>query len=150
MKKEQNNPVTKVENLSKNSAEDKKTIRTFSSELKVKLVKDIMEKRFTVKQISDYYGVTQAAIYKWLNKFSPEYTKSVQIVVQMESEAEKTKALMQRVAELERALGRKTLEVMYLEKIMELAKDAGIDVKKNFEQKGLSGSEVKDPKVSGK
>lgn len=150
MKKEQNNHVTKVENLSKNSAEDKKTIRTFSSELKVKLVKDIMEKRFTVKQISDYYGVTQAAIYKWLNKFSPEYTKSVQIVVQMESEAEKTKALMQRVAELERALGRKTLEVMYLEKIMELAKDAGIDVKKNFEQKGLSGSEAKDPKVSGK
>jgi transposase-like protein len=150
MKKEQNNHVTKVENLSKNSAEEKKTTRTFSSELKIKLVKDITEKRFTVKQISDYYGVTQAAIYKWLNKFSPEYTKSVQIVVQMESEAEKTKALMQRVAELERALGRKTLEVMYLEKIMELAKDAGIDVKKNFEQKGLSGSEEKDPKVSGK
>jgi transposase-like protein len=150
MKKEQNNHVTKVENLSKNSAEGEKTIRTFSSELKVKLVKDIMEKRSTVKQISDYYGVSQAAIYKWLDKFSPEYTKSVQIVVQMESEAEKTKVLMQRVAELERALGRKTLEVMYLEKIMELAKDAGIDVKKNFEQKGLSGSEEKNSKVSGK
>lgn len=143
MKKGQKNIVTKDEKHIENSVEEK-TKRVFSHELKVKLVKDIIEKRATVLQISKLYEVTCAAVYKWLNKYSSVYTKTVQIVVQMESEAEKTKALLARVAELEQALGRKELHLMYYEKLLEFtSRDVGYDVKKKAEQKLSNGSEVK-------
>jgi transposase-like protein len=143
MKKGQKNDVTNEEKFVENSIEEK-TKRVFSSDLKAKLVKDIVEKRATVLQISKLYAVTCAAIYKWLDKYSPTYTKTVQIVVQMESEAEKTKSLLERVAELERALGRKELQLMYFEKLIEFtSRDVGYDVKKKAVQKLSNGLELK-------
>ena len=56
----------------------------------------------------------------------------------MESEALKTKALLVKVAELERALGRKQLEIDFNNKVLELAsQEVGYDIKKKHGQ-GLS------------
>ncbi|MEA5139454.1 hypothetical protein [Arcicella rigui] len=58
------------------------------------------------------------------------------MVVQQESEAQKTANLLAQVAELERRLGQKQMQLDYLEKLVELAsKEYDIDFKKNFNVK---------------
>ena len=63
------------------------------------------------------------------------------MVVQMESEAHKTLQMLQRVAELERIVGQKQLEIDFLNKLMEVAtEELGYDLKKNTAAKLSSGS----------
>ena len=63
------------------------------------------------------------------------------MVVEMESEASKTKNLQARIAELERVIGQKQLEIDFQNKVFELAgASLGFDVKKNFSAKPSSGS----------
>ena len=55
------------------------------------------------------------------------------MVVQQESEAAKTQKLLKRVAELERILGQKQMEIDYQSKLIEIAsKQLDIDLKKSF------------------
>ena len=53
------------------------------------------------------------------------------MVVQKDSEAQKTIELLNLVAELERKLGQKQMQIDYLEKLVEIAsKDLDVDLKK--------------------
>ena len=55
------------------------------------------------------------------------------MVVQQDSEAVKTQELLKRVAELERILGQKQMEIDYQSKLIEIAsKELEIDIKKSF------------------
>lgn len=55
------------------------------------------------------------------------------MVVQKDSEAQRTSDLLNQVAELERCLGQKQMQIDHLEKLVELAsKEYDIDFKKNF------------------
>ena len=118
-----------------------KNNRTFSESFKRSKVKEIVEKRLTVKQVSDLYGVTRTSVYKWLYKYSA-LERGTKQVIQMESEALKTKLLLQQVAELERVVGQKQLEIDYLTKTLELAsEEVGYDLKKKYGPKPLNGSE---------
>lgn len=54
----------------------------------------------------------------------------------MESEEFKTKKLQEKIAELERAIGQKQLEIDFLNKTIELAsKEVGIDLKNKYNSK---------------
>jgi transposase-like protein len=115
--------------------------RTFSEEFKRNKVKDLVEKRVSTKQLCDLYQISRTSVYKWLYKYSPHHSAGVKMVVQMESEAHKTQELLQRVAELERIVGQKQLELDYTSKLIEIASaELGYDIKKNIGQKQLSGS----------
>ena len=115
--------------------------RTFSEEFKRNKVKDLVEKRVSAKQLCDLYQISRTAVYKWLYRYSPSHGPGVKTVVQMESEAHKTQQLLQRVAELERIVGQKQLELDYTNKLIEIASaELGYDIKKNTGQKPLSGS----------
>ncbi|MBK8112124.1 MAG: hypothetical protein IPK46_18265 [Saprospiraceae bacterium] len=60
----------------------------------------------------------------------------------MDSEEQRTKELLIKVAELERVIGQKQLEIDYLDKLIELSgNDLGIDLKKKAEQILLNGLE---------
>lgn len=116
--------------------------RVFSEEFKRQKVKDIEADRVSIKELSEVYGVSRTAVYKWIYKYSIHYQKGVKQVVQMESEEQKTLQLRQRVAELERIIGQKQLELDFANKLLEVAsEDLGYDVKKNIEQKLWSVSE---------
>lgn len=120
---------------------DLRTNRTFSEEFKKSKVKELVEKQVTVSQLSRLYGITRTAVYKWLYRYSADYERRSTLVVQMESESYKTERLQQRVAELERTIGQKQLEIDFLNKLMELASDEiGYDVKKNFSLKLSNGT----------
>lgn len=117
--------------------------RFFSEEFKKAKVKELIEKRITVTQLSRLYAVSAVAIYKWLYKYSPYHRQKSILVVQMESESYKTQALLQRVAELERTIGQKQLEIDFLNKLLELgSEELGFDLKKNFSGRLLNGTDA--------
>jgi len=119
----------------------RKAIRCFSEAFKREKVQQILEKQVTVYQISDLYKVSRSSVYKWIYKYSDLKPGTV-TVVQMESEEQKTKMLLNRVAELERVIGQKQLQLDLHEKVFELIKEElGFDAKKKCEQLRSNGSD---------
>ena len=58
------------------------------------------------------------------------------MITELESEAYKTKQLLQERAELQRALGEKQMQLDLLNKLIEIASDElKIDLKKSFQEK---------------
>lgn len=105
--------------------------RIFSNKLKEKVVRDIEQGKVNVLGVSREYAVSERAVYDWLKKFSAYLHPSTTLVMQMDSEQYKSKELEKKIAELEAALGRKQMEVEYLNKLIEIAgKDLGMDLKK--------------------
>lgn len=124
------------ENLKLNT--NSKYNRVFSEAFRKDKVKQIQENQLTVREVSDLYDVTKAAVYKWIYKYS-HLEKGTKQVIQMESEAFKTKRLQEKVAELERIIGQKQLEIDLLSKTLELSsEDLGYDLKKKYATKSSS------------
>lgn len=120
---------------------EQKRIRHFSEAFKVEKVKMIEEGQVTVLQLSRIYQVTDAAIYKWIRKYSTRISKAERVVVEKESEGSKTIELLQKLAELERKVGQKQLQIDYLEKVIELgSEEVGFDIKKKFASGQSTGS----------
>lgn len=105
--------------------------RVFSEDFKKSKVKDIINKTISIKDICTLYEISRTSVYKWIYLYG-NIEKGVKTVVQMDSEVTKTKYLTQRVAELERIVGQKQLEVDFLTKLIALAgEDLGYDLKKS-------------------
>lgn len=115
--------------------------RVFSQELKQKIVKDIEQGKASVLEASREYEVSLVSIYKWLDKYSSYLKKGARLVVELSSEGYRSKALDKKVKELESALGRKQMEVEFLNKLIAVADtNLGIDIKKKSYTKPLTGS----------
>jgi len=118
-----------------------RALRVFSPELKKQAVKDIECGKATVLQVSREFGVSEQSVYNWLNKYSRYLHSTVKMVVQMKGESYRSKALEKKIQELEAALGRKQLEIDFLNKMIELGKEElGVDLKKKFSTPPFSGS----------
>lgn len=116
--------------------------RYFSDAFKRSTVDELVQKQVSIGEICKLYGVNSSTVYRWLYKYSPHHKKGTNQVIQMESEAAKTFALRQRVAELEQALGRKQLTIDFQDKLIEIAGlDVGYDIKKKYAQKLSNGLE---------
>ena len=64
----------------------------------------------------------------------------------MESKAYKNQQLLQRVADLERIIGQKQMEIDFLGKLLELgSEELGFDLKKNFSTRLSNGTGAVDP-----
>jgi transposase len=81
-----------------NSKKEPEIIRHFSVDFKKKIVNQIDTKLTTVSQISRDYQVSRSAILQWQKHYSPHYQKPTKLVIEMESEALKTKQLQDRNA----------------------------------------------------
>lgn len=115
--------------------------RTFSEEFKRQKVQLIVDKLVSIKELSELYLVSQMSVYRWLYRYSPHHQKGTTQVVQMESEAHKTKELLRQVAELERAVGQKQLAIDYLERLIALSGESlQMDLKKTFGAPASNGS----------
>lgn len=124
--------------------------RLFSEAFKREKVKDLVEKRISIRQLSSLYEVSRTSVYNWLYAYSPHHEQKTNLVVQMESEAHKSEMLQRRVAELERIVGQKQLELDFLNKLFEIgSQELGFDIKKNLSTKlsnGTGAEEVRGPK----
>jgi putative transposase len=90
-----------------NSKSPSKLIRHFSVEFKRQIVAQLDAKLITISEIVRLHEVSAVSVGRWRRKYSKHYEKPTKVVIEMESEALKTKALLERNAELERIIGQK-------------------------------------------
>ena len=115
--------------------------RYFSIEIKKKTVKDIESGKCTVREASRELLVSENSIYIWLNKFSRYLKSNKRLIVEEKSESYRSKELEMKIKDLEAALGRKQLEVDYLNKLIDVAEQKlNLDIKKNSAKKCSNGS----------
>lgn len=115
--------------------------RVFSEDLKRKIVKEIEQGKVSIAAVCREYSVSNVSVYNWLHKYSSFLQKGVKVVMEVNSEGYKSKALEKEVKNLEAALGRKQMEVEFLEKLIEIANgQLGIDIKKKFFTTPSTGS----------
>lgn len=119
----------------------KRQNKVFSEELKKKVVKDIEQSRATIAQVCREYQVSDASVYNWLHKYSSYLQKGAKLVVELNSEGYRSKELEKKVKELEAVVGRKQMEIDFLEKLIEIANgELAIDIKKKLYTKPSTGS----------
>lgn len=115
--------------------------RYYSEDFKLKIVKEYESGKSSVDEIQKIYDISGTVIYRWIYKYSTYNKKSVQVVEMKNSQAEKIKNMEARIKELERAVGQKQMNIDYLEKMIELAREHfDIDIKKNLDTSLSGGS----------
>ncbi|HET9433441.1 MAG TPA: transposase [Chitinophagaceae bacterium] len=125
--------------------------RIFSVEMKREIVKQIEENKIGVVTASREYGVNRTSVYNWLNKYSRTLKRGQTIVVEKESEQRKNEELRAKIAELERIIGRKQMEIDFLNKVIEIgSEEVKVDIKKKFGGKLSTGSESTGEPTTGK
>lgn len=122
--------------------------RNFSEAFKKQKVEDIGKGLVQISDVCKLHSVSRTSVYKWLYLYSGA-RKGHKTVVQMDSEEHKTKELLARLAELERVVGQKQLEIDFLNKSFEIASEnLGYDLKKKYATRPSSGSGPTPPKAS--
>uniref|UniRef100_UPI00404771D3 transposase n=2 Tax=Roseivirga sp. TaxID=1964215 RepID=UPI00404771D3 len=115
--------------------------RSFSEDFKLRVIELYESGQCTVLELEEEYELSSPVIYRWIYKYSNNNKKSIQVVEMKDSQQSNLKELAQKVKELEQAVGRKQMNIDYLEKMIELAKDHyDIDIKKNFDTPPSGGS----------
>lgn len=115
--------------------------RRYSVEFKKQIVADFESGAYSVPQLEKLHGVGNPTIYSWIHKFSTFNEKGFRVVEMDDSSQKKMKDLEARIKELEATVGRKQIQVEYLEKMIDLAKsELDIDIKKNFNTPQSTGS----------
>jgi transposase len=110
----------------------RKEMRYFSEAARRTIVKEI-EDGLSKAEASRRYEVSLTMIYKWLEKYSVLYQKSMVKVVEQASDSDRLKRVEKELAEAYALLGRKDASVTYLEELIDRAgTELGVDIKKNF------------------
>ena len=85
--------------------------RTFSEDFKQKKVREIEQKITTIAEVSRQYEVRASNVSLWLSKYGKNYMKGVRTIVENESDTRKLLDLKSRIAELERIIGQKQVQL---------------------------------------
>jgi len=117
--------------------------RVFSEEIKLQVVKKYEKGQMTALELCKFYEVSERTIYDWIYKYSKFQKQSIRVVEMASSSTQKIRDLELRLKELEQAVGVKQMNIDFLEKMIEIAKDEyDIDIKKNSFTPQSSGSET--------
>jgi transposase len=124
--------------------------RTFSIAIRRQTVKDIEEGKCSVLEASRELSVTAGAVYKWVHLYSRYLSKNKVMVVEDKSESYRSKELEKRLKDAEAALGRKQMEIDFLNKLIEFANEEfKTDLKKNLLNGPSPGSKSTKGKGTG-
>lgn len=117
--------------------------RSYSEAFKKEKVDEILSKKTTINELSLLYEIKPGVIYRWLHQYSKVKLSGVKIHYEMETEEQKTLFYKDKVAELERIVGIKQIEIDFLNKLIEIASsELNVDIKKNFTTFRSNGSEI--------
>lgn len=131
--------MTKIEPIP--PAQGQRVTRYFSDDFKRRKVEEIESKMISIAEICRQYSVSNAAVYKWIYKFSLMRKKGIKMVIETDSDTARIKALQDQIAQLEQMLGQKQFEVEFMKKQLEIASEQyGVDFKKKRSGQPLSGS----------
>ena len=115
--------------------------RTFSEDVRKQIVRSVEDGKCTVLEASRELGVSEQSVYRWIYRYSRYLSKNKVMVVEDKSESFRSKELEKRLRDAEAALGRKQMEVDFLNKIIDLANEEfKTDLKKNSANRLSVGS----------
>jgi transposase-like protein len=113
-----------------------KNVKRYSKEFIKLRVREYETGAATVRQMCRQYRMHPATVYRWIIKYSVLSSSNIVIVEYKESQTNRIKQLEDKVKELQLLLGKKTVTIDYLEKLIEVASnDLQIDLKKNTDIK---------------
>lgn len=119
--------------------------RTFSEGFKREKVREIESGQTRISLICKQYGVSDTAVRQWLRIFGLQYQLQEKLIIETMSDTHALKELRERVAELERLVGQKQIEVEFYKKMIDLAQEHyGIEIKKNFSTQPFVNSGLKE------
>ena len=75
-----------------------KVIRTFSDELKRKIVGEIEQGTLTPTEVARCYNVRRSNVYKWIARYGSASTPSERLVLECDADTRKAVSLQARVA----------------------------------------------------
>lgn len=109
--------------------------RHFSESFKRKKVQEIETGQSKISEICKQYQVSRTNVHRWKEKYGSMRNKKEKLVVESESDTRKLIELQNRVAELERLLGRKQILLEFKDKQIEIAEQMyNVDIKKKLGQ----------------
>ena len=108
------------------------TKRRYSTDFRRARVKDFERGTFSVGQLSRLYGMHPQSIYRWIEKYSNMPRKNAIVVEIPNSQSKKLQDMERKIAELERSLGQKQIQLDYQICMMEYLESSGVDVKKKL------------------
>jgi transposase len=95
--------------------------RRFSTELKLAVVAETMQPGMSVSYVARRHGLSPSLIFRWRQLMSEGGKEAVRADDEVVAASE-VRRLEERVRELERLLGRKTMEVEILKEALDLAR----------------------------
>lgn len=107
--------------------------RHFSDSFKIQKVRELETGKTKISEICKQYQVSGTNVYRWLNKFGSMKNKKEKLIVETDSDTKQLLALKKKVAELERIIGQKQIQIDFKDKMIELAEEMyGVDIKKKL------------------
>jgi transposase len=137
--------MAKRENFKMTTAQ--RRMRHFSTSFKISKVREIELGQTKVGEVSKEYEVTAVNVYRWIAKFGSMKKKEQRLVVETDSDTKQLIELKKKIAELERIIGQKQIQIDFKEKMIEIAEQMyGVDIKKKFSDKpsGTTGCTESD------
>jgi transposase-like protein len=120
---------------------DRGVSRVFSVEFKQKKVSEIERGVTRIGEICKEYCVSDAAVRKWIKAYGIMKKKKERLIVESASDTQMIIKLKQQIAELQRAVGEKQIELDFKSKMIDIAEEMyGVDIKKKFGSQPFSGS----------
>lgn len=107
--------------------------RYFSESFKVKKVQEIERGISKIAEICKEYEVSGTAVRKWILKYSTMKKKTEKMVVESKSDTQTIIELKKQIADLERRLGQKQVQLDFKDTMIDLAEEIyKIDIKKKL------------------
>lgn len=107
--------------------------RHFSESFKVKKVQEIERGITRISEICREYEVSDTSVRKWILKYSTMKKKAERLIVESQSDTQKILELKKQIAELERLLGQKQIQLEFKDTMIEIAEEMyKIDIKKKL------------------
>jgi len=125
--------------------------RQFSPTFKQSIIDQFDRGKISAVQISREYGVSRSMVYRWIYQYSKHNTKGTVIVMDKKKQNTEVQSLKQRIAELERAVGHKQMQIDYYEQYMKTMDElAPEELKKKWESRLYTSLTGTDKGIGGK
>lgn len=107
--------------------------RYFSTEFKMKKVKEIETGRSRISEICKEYEVSHTSVYRWIKKYGRPKDRNERIIIESKSDTQLIQNLRSKIAELEQLVGQKEVLLSFKDKMLDYAQEyCGVDIKKKF------------------
>lgn len=112
--------------------------RRFSENFKRSKVEEIQQGLTKVSEVCRQYEVAKKNVYLWIDKYGKTQKKD-RLIVEHMSDTQELLALKKKLAELERIIDQKQIQLDFKDKMIELAEEEyKIDIKKKYSSKPSS------------